>query len=94
MAIFTASMEEGQDVADPEVLADIAVKCGVMSREDALAFLESDELAKEVEDMSNAARAKGITGVPVVVIDGKWAVSGGQSSEVYVQVRASFVIFS
>ncbi|KAJ2917402.1 hypothetical protein MD484_g2987, partial [Candolleomyces efflorescens] len=86
MAIFTASMEDGQDVADPEVLADIAAKCGVMSREDALAFLESDELAKEVEDMSNAARAKGITGVPVVVIDGKWAVSGGQSSEVYVQI--------
>ncbi|KAJ2924648.1 hypothetical protein H1R20_g12453, partial [Candolleomyces eurysporus] len=86
MAIFTASMEEGQDVAEPDVLADIAAKCGVMSREDALTFLESDELAKEVEDMSNAARAKGITGVPVVVIDGKWAVTGGQSSEVYVQI--------
>jgi hypothetical protein len=40
--------------------------------------------------MCDEARAKGITGVPLVVIDGKWAVSGGQSSEVFVQVRPWF----
>ncbi|KAF6754539.1 thioredoxin-like protein [Ephemerocybe angulata] len=85
-AIFAASMEEGKDVDDPEVLADIAAKNNVMSREEALSFIESDELAKEVEEMSTAARAKGVTGVPVVIIDGKWAVSGSQSCDVYVQI--------
>jgi predicted DsbA family dithiol-disulfide isomerase len=33
------------------------------------------------------ARAKGVTGVPFTIIDGKWAVSGGQSASVFVKVR-------
>jgi hypothetical protein len=33
------------------------------------------------------ARAKGVTGVPFTIIDGKWAVSGGQSAPVFVKVR-------
>ena len=32
-------------------------------------------------------RRKGVTGVPFVVIDNKWAVSGGQSADTYEQVR-------
>ena len=88
-AIFAASMEEGKDIADSEVLADLASECGVLSREETTAFIDSDELKKEVEEMSAAARAKGITGVPIIIIDGKWAVSGGQSSDVYVQVSRS-----
>jgi predicted DsbA family dithiol-disulfide isomerase len=43
--------------------------------------------------MCDEARAKGITGVPLVVIDGKWAVSGGQATDVFVQVRfTNFVL--
>lgn len=64
-------------------------------------FLQSDELEKEVENMCDKARSIGITGVPLTIIDGRWAVSGGQSSDVYVQVsapyqrktRAIFVVF-
>jgi len=55
--------------------------------EQAVAFLESDELEKEVNTMCDEARSKGITGVPMTIIDGKWAVSGGQSSDVFIQVR-------
>lgn len=49
-------------------------------------FLQSDELQKEITDMCDKARDMGINGVPLTVIDGKWAVSGGQSSDVFVQV--------
>jgi len=52
-----------------------------------VAFLESDELEKEVNTMCDEARSKGITGVPMTIIDGKWAVSGGQSSDVFIQVH-------
>lgn len=52
----------------------------------AVKFLESDELLEEVETMMTDARRKGVNGVPFVVIDGKWAVSGGQTAEVYAQV--------
>lgn len=36
--------------------------------------------------MCDDARSKGITGVPVIIIDGKWAISGGQPSDVFIQV--------
>ncbi len=36
--------------------------------------------------MCNNARSQGITGVPMTIIDDKWAVSGGQSSDVFIQV--------
>ena len=58
----------------------------------AVAFLESDQLLDEVERMMAEARKKGVNGVPFVVIDGKWAVSGGQTAEVYAQVRVSAII--
>ncbi|KAF5327274.1 hypothetical protein D9619_004240 [Psilocybe cf. subviscida] len=85
-AVFKAHMEDEQDIADINVLADLAANAGTMTREEAIAFLESDELEKEVNSMCAEARSKGITGVPMTIIDEKWAVSGGQSSDVFVQI--------
>lgn len=85
-ALFKAYLQDGLDIANNEVLADIAQKVGMMSREEALKFIESDELAKEINDMCATARSKGITGVPVTIIDGKWAVTGGHSADVYIQI--------
>jgi predicted DsbA family dithiol-disulfide isomerase len=48
--------------------------------------LQSDELEAEVNNMCNEARSKGVTGVPMTVIDGKWVLNGGQCSDVFVQV--------
>lgn len=86
MAIFRVHLQEAKDIADIDVLSDIAAEVGMMTKAEAIAFLKSDELEDEVNNMCDEARAKGITGVPLVVIDGKWAVSGGQSSEVFVQI--------
>ncbi len=36
--------------------------------------------------MSDKLRSQGVKGVPMTVIDGKWAVNGSQASEVFVQV--------
>jgi len=57
-------------------------------------FINSDELSKEVEAMAADVRAKGITGVPMTIIDSKWAVGGGQSSDVYVQVSITVLFAS
>ena len=40
----------------------------------------------KVDDQIKEARAKGVTGVPFTIIDGRWAVSGGQPAPVFVQV--------
>ncbi|KAF8633220.1 hypothetical protein AX15_001455 [Amanita polypyramis BW_CC] len=85
-ALFKAYLEDGQDIADNTVLADVSQDVGMMSRNEALRFLESDELEKEVDDMCAVARSKGVTGVPITIIDGKWAVTGGQSADVYIQI--------
>ena len=58
--------------------------------EQAVDFLKSNELETEVNQLCDKARAMGITGVPVIIIDGKWAIKGGHSSEVFVQVRYLF----
>lgn len=84
--IFKANLEDGKDIADLDVLADIAEGAGMMSKVEARKFLESDELEKEVDAMCDKARTIGITGVPMTIIDQKWAVSGGQSSDVYIQI--------
>jgi len=86
IAIFRVHLQEGKDIADINVLSDVAAEIGFMSKADATAFLKSDELEEEVNSMCETALTKGITGVPFVIVDGKWAVSGGQSSEVFVQI--------
>ncbi|KAF9475110.1 thioredoxin-like protein [Pholiota conissans] len=85
-AVFKAHMEDAKDIADINVLAEIAESAGTMSKAEAIAFLESDELEQEVNAMCDEARSRGITGVPMTIIDGKWAVSGGQSSDVFIQI--------
>ncbi|KAJ6577420.1 thioredoxin-like protein [Mycena capillaripes] len=86
MAVFRVHLQDCKDISNIDVLSDIAAEVGIMTKPEAIAFLKSDELEDEVNSMCNEARAKGITGVPLVVIDGKWAVSGGQSAEVFVQI--------
>lgn len=49
-------------------------------------FLETDECREEVINMMAEARKKGVTGVPFTIVDGRWAVIGGQTADVYIQV--------
>ncbi|KAH9957407.1 thioredoxin-like protein [Russula dissimulans] len=84
--IFRAYYEDDLDIGDPEVLADAVEQAAIMSRAEALSFLKSDECLAKVNHQVAEARAKGVTGVPFTIIDGKWAVSGGQSAPVYVKI--------
>ncbi|KAL0954597.1 hypothetical protein HGRIS_003557 [Hohenbuehelia grisea] len=85
-ALFKAYLEDEKDIGDLDVLADIAEQTGVMTKDEAITFLKSDELHEEVLQLTDEARSKGVTGVPLTVIDGKWAVKGGQPSETFVQI--------
>ncbi|KAJ7056639.1 thioredoxin-like protein [Mycena amicta] len=86
ITIFRVHLQEAKDISDIDVLSDVAAEVGIFTKPDAIAFLKSSELEDDVNNMCEMARAKGITGVPLIVIDGKWAVSGGQSSDVFVQI--------
>ncbi|KAH9856593.1 thioredoxin-like protein [Lenzites betulinus] len=85
-SLFFTYFTEGKSISDYDYLSDLAESEGVMTKDEALEFLKSDEYREEIESMANEARKKGVTGVPFTIINGKWAVSGGQTSDVYVQI--------
>ncbi|KZV61302.1 thioredoxin-like protein [Peniophora sp. CONT] len=85
-AIFSAYHEQEMDIGSEDVLADIVEEQGILSRDEAISFLQSDELFTKVDEQIKEARTKGVTGVPFTIIDGRWAVSGGQPAPVFVQI--------
>jgi predicted DsbA family dithiol-disulfide isomerase len=84
--IFRAYCEDDLDISDSQVLADAAEEAGLMSKVEALNFLESDECLEKVNKQVAEARERGVSGVPFTIIDGKWAVSGSQSVPVFVKI--------
>jgi len=88
---FHAYFEEGEDIGDPEVLARLADEVGLLTKPEALEFLGSDKLLKEVQAYILEAQQKGITGVPFTVINQKYAVCGGQKSDVYLDTFEKLV---
>jgi len=83
-ALFRAHFAEGRNLADPDTLAE-AGGAGGLPPERVRAFLESDEGLAEVRAQLDQAQAMGIRAVPTFVIDGRYAVQGGQAPEVFAQ---------
>lgn len=81
-ALFKAYFTEGKNLADPEVLKAIASGIGIET-EETEAMLKSKTLAKEVLEDLKAAEEIGVTGVPFFVFNRKFAVSGAQSPETF-----------
>ncbi|KAB5591716.1 hypothetical protein CTheo_4830 [Ceratobasidium theobromae] len=84
--LFRAHHVKGEDLEDFQVLAEYCEKIGIMSREDAFMFLESNCLLDEVEQTIDIGRYTGVSVVPLTVIDNKWSLVGAQSSDVYYQI--------
>jgi predicted DsbA family dithiol-disulfide isomerase len=73
--LFAAYFNEGRDVGDPTVLADVGAAAG-LERAAILAMLASDEGQAEVRsDLQRAANLR-VSGVPTVLVDGVPLFSG------------------
>jgi predicted DsbA family dithiol-disulfide isomerase len=79
--ILKAYFTEGQNIAEVEVLANLAAEVG-MDAEAVKAFLLSDAGIQEVRELERQATAQGIHGVPHIRI-GQAVVSGAQPVEVF-----------
>jgi predicted DsbA family dithiol-disulfide isomerase len=86
-ALFKAYFQEGRDIGDLETLVALAVEQG-FDEQAAREELTNDELRETVIGLEDHARKVGVTGVPFFIIDGKLAVSGAQTPEVWAQVFA------
>jgi predicted DsbA family dithiol-disulfide isomerase len=78
--LFAAYFENGEDIGDIRVLADIADMCG-MDGAQVADLLETDTDMAIVEREDRLAHEMGVTGVPAMIFGGKIAVSGARPPE-------------
>ena len=81
-ALFSAYFEQGRDIGDRAVLAEIGRDAGLG---DMAARLATDEGAEEVRDEIEQAQRGGVQGVPFFIFANRYAVSGAQTAEVLAQ---------
>lgn len=75
---------EGNNVSKHTVLLEAAEAAG-LPREDGEAVLTSDRFKEEVEKDISEARQIGVQGVPFFVVNRKYAISGAQPVEAFVE---------
>jgi protein disulfide-isomerase len=80
--LLAAYFTEGKNVADRHVLLAIGQEIG-MDPVELKSVLASDQYSKEVYEDIHTAQQFGIRGVPFFVFDRKYAVSGAQDSQVF-----------
>jgi predicted DsbA family dithiol-disulfide isomerase len=78
--MFAAYFNEGRDVGDPAVLAEIGASAG-LDRTRILAMLASDEGQAEVRSDLRRAVSLRVSGVPTVLVDGIPLFSGAIRAE-------------
>jgi len=85
MALFEAFFTNRENVNDLEVLADTAARIG-LDRDEALAVLRDARFAEEVRVNEQTWTTKGIQGVPAMIFNQKYLVTGAQGTENFVSI--------
>ena len=83
-ALFTAHFTDNRNLTDARVLTEAAQAAG-LDRAEAGEVLASGRYAQAVRQAEDLWRARGITSVPAVVVEGKYLISGGQPPEAFEQ---------
>lgn len=83
LALFRAHFNRRRRIGDRAVLLDIAGECG-LDRDAASAALDDPALAARVRDEERQALDMNITGVPAMVVEGRFLIPGAQQPETYV----------
>jgi predicted DsbA family dithiol-disulfide isomerase len=83
-ALFKAYFTEGKNIADHDTLITLGTSIG-LNTDDIKRVLNTDTYADAVKDDIEEAQQLGIRGVPFFVMNEKYAVSGAQPTEVFLQ---------
>ena len=84
-ALFHRYFERGEDIGDRDVLAAAGADGG-LEEDKVRRFLAGEEGAAEVRRESQAASQMGISGVPCFIFEGRYAVTGAQTPDVFERV--------
>jgi predicted DsbA family dithiol-disulfide isomerase len=85
LALFEAHFTQGRDVSQQGVLVDVAQSVG-LDRDEAADLLQGGLHAVQTRAAQNIWTERGITGVPAMVFDGKYLLTGAQGPQVYAEV--------
>ena len=85
MALFAAHFTEGRDVSQYDVLVDVAAGVG-LDPEGARAVLDSGSHAADTRAGQKFWTDRGISGVPAMVFEGKYLLTGAQGAQTYAQM--------
>ena len=77
---YRGSITDGRSLFDRLQLVAMAVEAG-MSKADAEAALDNDDFRASVTEDEAHARSIGVSGVPVFVMNEKYAISGAQGAD-------------
>jgi predicted DsbA family dithiol-disulfide isomerase len=80
-ALFRAHFEQGRNIGDPKVLAEIAAQCGVAGWPQ-----DAKTRASEVSKLEEEVRELGISGVPTFIFERRHGVSGAYPAESLAEV--------
>ena len=83
-ALFAAHFTDNRNLTDARVLTEPAQAAG-LDRAEAGEVLASGRYAQAVRQAEETWRARGISSVPAVVVEGKYLISGGQPPEAFEQ---------
>jgi predicted DsbA family dithiol-disulfide isomerase len=83
--LFKAYFTEGKNISDRSVLIDLAEDIG-LNKNEAEDVLKNDKFTENVNDDILEAAKIGVTGVPFFVFNRKYAVSGAQEAETFLDV--------
>ncbi|MBC7695441.1 MAG: DsbA family oxidoreductase [Burkholderiales bacterium] len=82
--LFKAYFTDGKNTADHKILTKIGMESGIEEQE-IVNVLKSDQYAAEVHEDIVQAQKIGVQGVPFFVLDRKYAVSGAQEPEAFLE---------
>jgi predicted DsbA family dithiol-disulfide isomerase len=88
--LFEAYFTNGLNIGDRSTLLNLAAQCGL----DTVALrraLDEGLYRERVRDSIEEARLMGITGTPTFIFDGRFALVGAQSYEVFKSVTARII---
>ncbi|MDQ0157462.1 putative DsbA family dithiol-disulfide isomerase [Robertmurraya andreesenii] len=88
--ILRAYFTESKHIGDHQTLTELAVEIG-LDREEVGNMLASDEMADAVRSDEQLARQYGVTAVPFFLINKKYALTGAQPIEVFVQALEKII---
>ena len=83
--LYRAVFQEGRDIGDHEVLADLAARVD-MDRDAVLRLLASDSDREEIAKRDAHARERGVNAVPLFIVGNQHAVEGAQPTELWLNV--------